>query len=318
MGRKPKQCPCSEHKGEFVAYSTWHRHVQMLAQGSLDRWEATDEAHVEEGSSNDPTVEIKAQEQVENPIQPAVERGVHESYAYEIAELVARNRVNVTGAEAMLKCTHRHYDSALPNDLSLPSTWYECKRIALEGNEAQHFTRDFCPGCDFLFPTDVREKRCPNCEKSTRFKNGKARRQAYYYDISDKIRRIYKSKYLARHASYGTSRPRPEDALENRELVDCWDAGILGTLFHDLPDLEKEDYLYLAQSNDGVEVEKNVTYTPITAYLLNLPPDMRGAHTYACTHAYKHTQQFRYAVLFQHAVLFWCVVPFQYAVLFCA
>jgi hypothetical protein len=34
--------------------------------------------------------------------------------------------------------------------------------------------------------------------------------------------------------------------------------------------------LYFACSNDGVEVTKNVTYTPITAKLLNLPGELRG------------------------------------------
>jgi hypothetical protein len=40
--------------------------------------------------------------------------------------------------------------------------------------------------------------------------------------------------------------------------------------------------LFLALSYDGVEVEKNVSYTPITAKILNFPPKIRGSPLPAC------------------------------------
>ena len=76
--------------------------------------------------------------------------------------------------------------------------------------------------------------------------------------------------------AHGTSRQRPVGSAASRELHDCWDASIMDTQFHRLHDENKKSFLYFAQSHDGVEVQKNVTYTPITAKLLNLPSNARG------------------------------------------
>ena len=293
MGRGIRPCPCAAHKGALVPYHVWRRHVQKIATGDLVRWEETEDF---EGPAAGPAEEYK-----EGSVGVEVEdhdRGPWggeeltvdpiDAYASEIAELVARNRVTATGAEAMLKATFRHYDHVLPDTHSLPGTWYQCRSKALAGNKAKYFIRDLCVGCDYLFPLDPLAQECPSqrCGKP-RCKDGRPQRQAYYYDIADKVRRLYGSKYSARHAAYGTSRDPPRGGVENRELHDCWDASILGALFHALDDPEKCHYLYLAQSNDGVEVEKNVTYTPITAKLLNLPPDLRGQASYTSTHCHR-------------------------------
>ena len=37
-----------------------------------------------------------------------------------------------------------------------------------------------------------------------------------------------------------------------------------------------KDCVFLHVSNDGVEVEKGVSYTPVTARLYDLPPSVRG------------------------------------------
>ena len=163
-------------------------------------------------------------------------------------------------------------------------------------------------GVTTSFPQDPLAQVCPSprCGKP-RCKDGKAQRQAYYYDITDKVRRLYQSKYSALHAGYGTGRDPPRGAVENRELHDVWDGTILGALFHALDDPEKCHYLYLAQSNDGVEVEKNVTYTPITAKLLNLPPDLRGEALLLSLYTAQHTHT--RTVLVRYVVPLWYDVP---------
>ena len=105
---------------------------------------------------------------------------------------------------------------------------------------------------------------------------GKPIRQAYYFDLEDKVRRTFASKFNAEAMGYGTSQDLPTSSLQNRELRDCWDASIMESQFHRISDENKKSFLYFAQSHDGVEIQKNVTYTPITAKVLNLPTHARG------------------------------------------
>ena len=65
--------------------------------------------------------------------------------------------------------------------------------------------------------------------------------------------------------------------MGSRFLSDFNDGSIFARLHADLPPLPDDGmYLYLALSFDGVEVEKNVSYTPVVAKVLNLPPTLRG------------------------------------------
>jgi hypothetical protein len=105
---------------------------------------------------------------------------------------------------------------------------------------------------------------------------GHPARQAYYFDLEDKIRRVFASKFHAEAMAFGTSIQPPTGSIENRELRDCWDASIMETLFYKHPDNNKKAFIYFAQSHDGVEIQKNVTYTPITAKVLNLPTHARS------------------------------------------
>ena len=105
---------------------------------------------------------------------------------------------------------------------------------------------------------------------------GKPVRQAYYFDLEDKIIRTFASKVSAEAMTYGTSREIPNDSVKDRELRDCWDGTIIPSLFPHLNNDTKKSFLYFAQSHDGVEIQKNVTYTPITAKVLNLPTHVRG------------------------------------------
>ena len=298
MPRKPKPCPCVEHRNELVPYSSWQRHVQLIAQGKLDRWtieegQTTSEAEVDETEEEKAGPGVVQRQEDADALHGDLsdEEDIRFAFANDIAELVARNRINVTGAEAMLKATERHYGQVLPETHSIPGTWHQCKKTAYGNRLPMYFTRDFCPECDQLFPLDVSAHVCPECSTSTRYrKNKKARRQAYYYPIEDKVKRLFASKYTAKQVGYGTSRSPPEGPMNSREVIDTWDGSILESLFHDLDDADKGKYLYLAQSNDGVEVEKNTTYTPITAKLLNLPPSLRGQSQHARTfHTRAHT-----------------------------
>jgi hypothetical protein len=58
--------------------------------------------------------------------------------------------------------------------------------------------------------------------------------------------------------------------------VDVWDGKILQNLFWDSTDAGKKDHIYFMAGYDGVEVEKNVSYTPIVGQILNFPPKLRG------------------------------------------
>ena len=278
MGRLPKQCPCNVHKGRFTSYHMYARHVAMIAQGSLARWdplaaEVPALLDADDQAASDPDNQADEGDEGDEGDDANVEK----MYASEVQELVARNVVSVTGAEAMLQSTHRMYQPLLnPDKHIIPKTWYRCRKLASEGREPKFFTRDYCPKCDFLFPIDEKVEECERCEENFRYKDGKPARVAYFFDMADKVTRVFASKYSAQQVAYGTARPRPAANMANRVLQDWWDGGIAHELFHNLPDAEKGDYLYFGCSNDGVEVEKNVSYTPATAKVLNAPPDARG------------------------------------------
>ena len=273
----PKPCMCNLHKGALVPYWQFKSHLAMILKGKLGLWAPVNPDPVEfdekvdaavEGADSDEGDKNEEGDQHEAP-------QVETLFASEVTELVARNQVTVTGAEAMLQSTHRIYQPLL-TEAKIPKTWYHCKKMSTEGKEPLFFTRDYCPKCDFLFPVDAKMELCGRCEQNTRYDGDKPARVAYFFDLADKVTRVFASKYTADLMSYGTKRARPTGRVENRELVDWWDSSIAAELFHDLPDEDKKDYLYFACSNDGVEVEKKVSYTPVTAKLMNMAADARG------------------------------------------
>ena len=276
------------HKGRLTSYLNYIRHAALIAQGRLGRWvpladeaqELPDAGDQAPDDADDQDANNDADGDEDNEGDEGDEgdgHNIEKMYAAEVQELVARDVVSVTGAEAMLQSTHRMYQPLLPSDKhTIPKTWYRCKQLASEGRLPEFFTRDYCPKCDFLFPKDDKVTECARCEKNTRYKDGKPARVAYFFDIADKVTRVYASEYSARQLAYGTSRPRPAGSLANRVLEDWWDGGIAQELFHNLSDAQKKDYMFFGCSNDGVEVEKNVSYTPATAKVMNAPPDARG------------------------------------------
>ena len=64
--------------------------------------------------------------------------------------------------------------------------------------------------------------------------------------------------------------------MANRELRDVYQGSSMVDLFHNEPDEGKAEWLYASLTNDGVEVTKNVSYTPIVMKWFNLPPHLRG------------------------------------------
>ena len=63
--------------------------------------------------------------------------------------------------------------------------------------------------------------------------------------------------------------------MANRELRDVYDGTLMTDLYHDEDDEGKSEWLYASLTNDGVEVTKNVAYTPIVMKWFNLPPHLR-------------------------------------------
>ena len=139
MGKRPRPCPCGDHKNELVPASTWSRHTQEIALGKRSRWEP---------SSSD---EIVHKVPVPQPALPATDRtSTVVKYSTEVTELVGRGVVNVTGAEAMLKIQHSYYSTHLPGDINMPKSWYRAKNHAVSGREPVCLMKDYCVHCDHL------------------------------------------------------------------------------------------------------------------------------------------------------------------------
>ena len=75
--RRAKPCPCINHRGEHVAYSTWQRHAGQLARGVLERWSGDD---AKENVDYAPEPVAVAQEPDDAKAQMFMERAGRESY----------------------------------------------------------------------------------------------------------------------------------------------------------------------------------------------------------------------------------------------
>lgn len=229
-----------------------------------------------------------------------------QKHCTEVVELVSRGVVTVTGAQAMIKVTYANYNEYLPEDMDLPPSWFMAKKLGVAERDIKYFTRDFCVDCDYAFPVDKTVHKCPECKDtpSTRFgPNGKALRQAYYFDIDAKLKTIFSHIVTARAMEYGNEYKQERGPMANRVLRDVWDGSILqvGVVvgfismcvcgvtsppFIDPVRVQRhldaigaelsKACIFFGLSNDGVEVEKNVAYTPITGRVYNWPPKMRG------------------------------------------
>jgi hypothetical protein len=284
-GRTPRVCPCVEcdinPKGNIRDNRTWKLHATEIATGARHRVAgigvAPDRHDIPSPDRQD--IPAQAEEEIEDEPNAEVPRltSIERLFSMEMAELVANNIVSVTGMEEVLKSAHRRYDEHLPEDVHMPPSWYLAKKGACKGKEPKWFTRDYCPKCDYGFEVNPADTKCPRCEEDTRFDHdGKAPRQAYYFEMDDKIKRVFAAKLLARSALPPTDRPMPDKPIGDRELTSAFDGKILQKLYYESEEKTKDETMYFACSNDGVEVEKGVSYTPITAKLLNFPTALRG------------------------------------------
>jgi hypothetical protein len=228
MAKRPRSCPCVEHKNKLAPFSTWKRHTQDITRGTRRRWDPRENSDDAAGADTaDEDGDGVLGEIVDEPaVNPTL---VH--YSTEVLELVARGVVGVTGAEAMLQIQHANYQPHLPEGVDMPKTWYKAKKAGMKGRELLCIPRDFCTGCDSLFPVDKKVVNCPDVCKGnpkTRFDpKGTPLRRAYYFDIAEKIERLYSHRATAEAMAYGFEYEPAEGPMQSRELTDSWDCSIL-------------------------------------------------------------------------------------------
>jgi hypothetical protein len=201
-------------------------------------------------------------------------------FSCDIVSAVADGRMTAVGAGAILKSMENNYGEVLRDSgFSPPLSLYKAKQQTFGKNEAVWFTRDYCPVCGYGFPIRITIVGCPRCKKDTRYDDttGKAGCQAFYADLDDKVCRLMKSSDFADGPlRFGKKKQEPAEAIVDRELVDVFDGRAMKEFYHDLEDDDKDNFLYFLLCQDGVEISKNVSYTPVTAKLLNWPSKLRS------------------------------------------
>ena len=221
MPRQYRPCPCELCRGVAVLKRQWQRHAERIARGELQRWRGE--------AGDDPLL----QNSPPPPAPPAPEAPPNPCtrFAIQLTELVARNLVSVTGAEAMLKITHDAVQGMLPDEceFNVPSSWHRCKKLALDGVEPKWFARDFCPVCDFLYDdTRPLQTSCPvsGCTGKRFDARGRPARQAFYFCLDDKIKRLFGARLTADMLNH-PAKPRDTRSPDMREQADSWDGALL-------------------------------------------------------------------------------------------
>ena len=212
------------------------------------------------------------------------------AYASEVVELVAHNKVTVTGCDMFLKITSSRFQHLLPEHVTIPRSWHLLKKLAVDGAPVLHTIRHLCPECDYMFPLGSTTARCGRrrpvrCRSKARWaprtKRGSKQRPArvaVYLDIPDKLQRVFGAQYMF-DALLESRRPAPDgDAAErppfrDRQLNDAADGTHLADRPFDAPGCVT---LYYSFTADGVEVQKNVSYTPGVGKNLNLEGTLRS------------------------------------------
>ena len=169
MGRKRSLCPCEEcEQSPFVTKGIWRSHAAEIGRGTRARRVRL------------PINELFSAGPVQGPVEEKKEveqDPTAEHYSAELTELVADGTIGVTGAECILKATHKNYASHLAAGVTLPPSWHTAKKLATKGKTALWFTRDFCPKCDHLFQLDKKDVHCPRCDKDTRYVKHKKKKE---------------------------------------------------------------------------------------------------------------------------------------------
>jgi hypothetical protein len=65
-------------------------------------------------------------------------------------------------------------------------------------------------------------------------------------------------------------------SVKNRTLIDIFDGTVLQDLIKKMPEELRDFILWLVLCSDGVEVQKDVTWTPVTAKIMNWPSGVRS------------------------------------------
>lgn len=64
-------------------------------------------------------------------------------------------------------------------------------------------------------------------------------------------------------------------SVKNRTLIDIFDGTVMQNLIKKMPEDLRDFILWLVMVSDGVEVQKNVSWTPVTAKIMNWPSGVR-------------------------------------------
>ena len=270
-----KPCFCIECKGAPVPNSTYYRHRRDRPVISNDNEPiasaATPQAHVDGDGVID-------EESKSGPDTDTL-------FALRVCENVSQHGLNLRAADGVLKAFEVSYGETLHEaGLYPPKSMYLAEKRARGYVGAANFVpRDFCSQCGWCYPVCKDMKTCQRCSEhgvtTERFDtSGKPKSQAFYLDIEAKLKSIFGSDYLFDELNFGKARPRPQVKIADRELTDVWDGEVMERLYHDYtgPDTENKDkFLYFALCADGVEVKDSKSYTPVTAKLLNWPPELR-------------------------------------------
>ena len=97
-------------------------------------------------------------------------------------------------------------------------------------------------------------------------------RQACYADLPDLFARLFAGPYQAELLRYLDGVHRQDVPIEDRELWDVTDGNILDGM----RELWRKLVMIFTFTDDGTEVEKNVSYTPLVIRILNFPPQLRS------------------------------------------
>lgn len=255
--RKRKPCWCVQCEGAFKSHDVARRHQHRPRYKPL---------------GHNPELE-NAEEAADDTLPAPLQQ-----YCVEVVGEVASGRLCATGADNMIKITNRCYSSELSGEVEFPSSWHTTQKIATAGREPESFTRDFCAGCGWLFPDDVLTSTCEGCGEDRFDLRGKPNRQAFYFDVKWRVQSLFSTLSMAKRLLPTENFLPTEGEVASHSIVlrDCYQGRIMQRLFRSFDAALLPDIIYLTQCNDGVEVEKNVSYTPCTAEVLNLEPQVRS------------------------------------------
>jgi hypothetical protein len=154
-------------------------------------------------------------------------------FAHEIIEQVVQKNAKQKGITDLLHIFNRHFGKYLPSGVKVPLSWHKVRRLACDGAEPLYVVRHLCPLCDWMFPLDDLNSRCPRCKQDTRWepkKHGRPARVAAYFDIADLFIRMFANVTLANCFSTFASREPSQETMPFRDLDEAWDGSILHSL----------------------------------------------------------------------------------------